>query len=297
MAGVRPPPLLPPRPAAPLVPAQRVADRGPPDLGPTRLGPVDGVHGLRRRRAPRRGLGGEPDPDVAGVAVGRPRRRGLARGRAGDVRAPARRLARGERAGLAVDDGDRQQQGVRVQPLAGPEAGAPALPALPAARRLPDRGVARGGAGPRARPRRPHPGTGPGRPGRGRGRGWRGRLADGRVAGGRRPGAGGRRHPAGGVRLRRAAARQAPAVGQAAGVPGPDPRRARRAARAGGAPGRRRRRARRPAAGGDLDPGARAGTSVRPALQPVEVHPWPWLARPRPASVGSYTAWRRDLKV
>jgi len=33
------------------------------------------------------------------------------------------------------------------------------------------------------------------------------------------------------------------------------------------------------------------------ALAPVEVHPWPWLVRPRPASVGSYTAWRRDLKV
>ena len=32
-------------------------------------------------------------------------------------------------------------------------------------------------------------------------------------------------------------------------------------------------------------------------VQPVEVHPWLWLARPRPASVGSYTAWRRDLKV
>lgn len=32
-------------------------------------------------------------------------------------------------------------------------------------------------------------------------------------------------------------------------------------------------------------------------LRPVEVHPWLWLARPRPASVASYTAWRRDLKV
>ncbi len=32
-------------------------------------------------------------------------------------------------------------------------------------------------------------------------------------------------------------------------------------------------------------------------LRPVEVHPWPWLVRPRPASIGSYTAWRRDLKV
>lgn len=32
-------------------------------------------------------------------------------------------------------------------------------------------------------------------------------------------------------------------------------------------------------------------------LQPVEVHPWPWLVRPRPAAIGSYSAWRRDLKV
>jgi deoxyribodipyrimidine photo-lyase len=33
------------------------------------------------------------------------------------------------------------------------------------------------------------------------------------------------------------------------------------------------------------------------ALEPVEVHPWLWLARPGLTSVGSYTAWRRDLKV
>jgi len=33
------------------------------------------------------------------------------------------------------------------------------------------------------------------------------------------------------------------------------------------------------------------------ALQPVEIHPWLWLARPGTTSVGSYTAWRRDLKV
>ncbi len=32
-------------------------------------------------------------------------------------------------------------------------------------------------------------------------------------------------------------------------------------------------------------------------LRPVEVHPWPWLVRPRPAAVGSYSAWRRDLRV
>jgi deoxyribodipyrimidine photo-lyase len=30
------------------------------------------------------------------------------------------------------------------------------------------------------------------------------------------------------------------------------------------------------------------------ALQPVEVHPWPWLVRPGTASVRSFSAWRRD---
>ena len=29
-------------------------------------------------------------------------------------------------------------------------------------------------------------------------------------------------------------------------------------------------------------------------VQPQEVHPWPWLVRPRPSSVGSFTAWRRS---
>jgi len=30
-------------------------------------------------------------------------------------------------------------------------------------------------------------------------------------------------------------------------------------------------------------------------VKPAEVHPWPWLVRPRPAPVGSFTAWRRSL--
>ena len=32
-------------------------------------------------------------------------------------------------------------------------------------------------------------------------------------------------------------------------------------------------------------------------LQPVEVHPWPWLARPRTSSLRSFSAWRRDLRL
>ncbi len=30
-------------------------------------------------------------------------------------------------------------------------------------------------------------------------------------------------------------------------------------------------------------------------LAPVEVHPWPWLVRPRPAPVQSFSAWRRGV--
>ncbi|WP_375483203.1 FAD-binding domain-containing protein [uncultured Jatrophihabitans sp.] len=33
------------------------------------------------------------------------------------------------------------------------------------------------------------------------------------------------------------------------------------------------------------------------ALRPVEVHPWPWLARPNGGPVRSYSAWRKSLKV
>lgn len=32
-------------------------------------------------------------------------------------------------------------------------------------------------------------------------------------------------------------------------------------------------------------------------LRPVEVHPWPWLVRPRAANVRSFSAWRRDVGV
>ena len=33
------------------------------------------------------------------------------------------------------------------------------------------------------------------------------------------------------------------------------------------------------------------------ALQPAEVHPWPWLARPGTGSVASFSAWRRSVQV
>ena len=32
-------------------------------------------------------------------------------------------------------------------------------------------------------------------------------------------------------------------------------------------------------------------------LEPVEVHPWPWLVRPRAAAVSSFSAWRRDVRA
>ena len=32
-------------------------------------------------------------------------------------------------------------------------------------------------------------------------------------------------------------------------------------------------------------------------VRPVEVHPWPWLVRPGPASLRSFSSWRRDLRV
>jgi deoxyribodipyrimidine photo-lyase len=32
-------------------------------------------------------------------------------------------------------------------------------------------------------------------------------------------------------------------------------------------------------------------------LRPVEVHPWPWLARPRLSSLRSFSAWRKDLRA
>jgi len=33
------------------------------------------------------------------------------------------------------------------------------------------------------------------------------------------------------------------------------------------------------------------------ALQPVEVHPWPWLVRPAGAPLRSFSAWRRAIDV
>ncbi|MEM9134787.1 MAG: FAD-binding domain-containing protein [Actinomycetota bacterium] len=33
------------------------------------------------------------------------------------------------------------------------------------------------------------------------------------------------------------------------------------------------------------------------AIGPVEMHPWPWLARPGEGSISSFSAWRRSIKV
>jgi len=35
---------------------------------------------------------------------------------------------------------------------------------------------------------------------------------------------------------------------------------------------------------------------IAAVLRPVEVHPWPWLMRPRTSSLRSFSAWRRDLR-
>ncbi len=40
------------------------------------------------------------------------------------------------------------------------------------------------------------------------------------------------------------------------------------------------------------------GFATRAALvQPVDVHPWPWLVRPTSGSIASYSAWRRSVRV
>lgn len=36
-------------------------------------------------------------------------------------------------------------------------------------------------------------------------------------------------------------------------------------------------------------------TSRAAAVQPVEIHPWPWLRQPRPGSVRSFSAWRKTV--
>ncbi|MCO5546658.1 hypothetical protein L7F22_000092 [Adiantum nelumboides] len=230
LAGVRPPPLRPARHPHPLR-----AARGP---RPRRTGMGRAVarrDGLRRRlphRAAHRRLAGEPDPHVAVLAVDRARRARVGGRGERVLRAPARRLPRGEPARLAVDRRRRHRQALRLLPLAGPQARPAAVRELRAVRRLPDRALARRSAvapGPRARPAAalgPRPGDdrGPGRPGLHRRRAGGG-VADGGVARRRRPGPGRAPGPAGGVRVRRAAAAPAAAVRQAAGVPRADPRR------------------------------------------------------------------------
>ncbi len=77
LAGVRPAPLRPgraPRSARRCAPEQP----RPRDARGTSRGRADGVHG-RDPPSSRRRLAGQPDPDVAGLAVGGARRRRLAR--------------------------------------------------------------------------------------------------------------------------------------------------------------------------------------------------------------------------
>jgi deoxyribodipyrimidine photo-lyase len=34
---------------------------------------------------------------------------------------------------------------------------------------------------------------------------------------------------------------------------------------------------------------------LRPLVATVEIHPWPWLVRPGPGSMASFSAWRRSI--
>src|SRR4051812_16085545 len=92
------------------------------------------------------------------------------------------------------------------------------------------------GPGPGGAPARPPPGAPGGAGGAGRDRRPGRGGAHGRFARRRRPGAQGPPGPPGGLRVRRAAARAAAAVGQAAGVPGRDARRPGDPPGRGGAP-------------------------------------------------------------
>lgn len=88
-------------------------------------------------------LAGQPDPDVARLAVVRAGRVRLA-GRGRTLRAPpARRVGGRQPAGLAVDRRHRHGEAVRLQPLAGTQARPRPLPDLPAQRPLPHRWLAR----------------------------------------------------------------------------------------------------------------------------------------------------------
>ena len=156
MAGVRPAPL---RPGRPRDRAALRREPAPPATGwqgepwPAAMD----VHGRASPRSCTGRLAGEPDPDVAGLAVDGAGRRRLARGRAADVHAHLLDgSAGGEPAGLAVDDGHGQRQALRVQPLAGGEAGArPAAARCPLATGCPIQDWPDAAAGPAGRRPRP----------------------------------------------------------------------------------------------------------------------------------------------
>ena len=290
MAGVRPPPLRPPRPRD----GPPAALRRPRARAAVGARTVAAGHGLRRhhhRGAARGGLAGEPDPDVAGLAVLRAGRGGLARGRAGDVPPPPRRLPRREPPRLAVGGRHRDGEGLRLQPVAGREARPGPVRHVRAAAGLPGPGLAGdGGRSPRGAPRGPRRRTHRRRPPHPRGhRGTRRGVAHRGVPRRHRPRA--RRPPRRprGVRVRRAAAGPAAAVRQAPGVPRRDPRRA----RLRGAPRRSRRGARRAPPRRDPRPRPR----FRPPRGPPRRRRPPPLALAAPPGSGSlrsFSAWERS---
>ena len=192
----------------------------------------DGLHGPRRRRPARRRLAGQPDPDVAGLAVGGARR--APPGATARTRCSATcSTARAPPTGWAGSGPSAPAAASPTASAAGrSRSGRPQLcRSCPLAAALPDRGLARRRRRPGGRRRaRPRPGhrcpAGPTRC-EGAGEGevvWL--TAESLGAGD--PALAADPDRPGGVRLRRAAAAPAAALGQAAGLPGRDPGRARR---------------------------------------------------------------------
>ena len=259
------------------------------------------VVGVRRGAGDRR-LAGQPDPDVAVVAVDRAGRGGVDRRRGPVLHPPARRVPRGEPAGLAVDGRRGHRQALRLLPLAGAEARAPQLCRDCALeRRVPDPGLAAG--------RAPGP-TGPSRS---------------RCCARPRPGVHRRAAHAGraGSRTRCGSPPSRSATPTRRSRPTRTCRRCSCSTsrcssgcscRASGwcswprpSPTWRTRRdveVRRGEVAGELAGGPwpsrtprcrGSGPAPRPS-RPAVVHPWRWLYRPHAGPIGSYSAWRKGLR-
>jgi hypothetical protein len=267
-----------------------------------------GLHGARARRARRGRLAREPDAHVGRVALDRPGRSGLARRRGPPLPRADRRLARREPARLAVDRGDRHRPPLRVLPVAGRAPRAGPVHLLPAARRLPDRGLAGGSVLVPSNPTRGSATTRTWRDRRtlrrrtrARRPRTRGRVADRRVARGRRPGARRASDAPGGVRVRcpllarlrlhpRRLVFLAETLGDLATRREVEVWRGDVVATLGTASGTADAASARPLATTFAPvPGWRRRAALLPV---VEHHPWPWLRRPDGGRLSSFSSWR-----